>query len=86
MKLFFYSLAETIVTLMVSVALAFCFSFAFLSVQANLVFIVPFILFVRTYMLKASVVPMQDEIKKLKKDNEEKNKIIMKFVEDNSTE
>ena len=82
MKIFIYTLAETIVTLMVSVILAFCFSFAFLSVQYNLVFIVPMVMFARFYMLKANIVPMQNEVNRLQKENEKKDSIIKKFVED----
>lgn len=85
MKIFIYTLAETILALMVSVILAFCFSFAFLSIQYNLVFIVPMVMFARFYMLKANIVPMQDEINRLKKDNQNKDGVIKKFIDDHES-
>lgn len=85
MKIFIYTLAETVLALMVSVILAFCFSFAFLSVQYNLVFIVPMVMFARFYMLKSIIVPMQEQLNKLKKDNETKDSVIKKFVEDHES-
>lgn len=87
MKIFLHTVFDIVITFALATILAFIFTFGFSSnIHTNYLLIMPIIMFVRLYMVNSKLIPMQDKIDKLEKDNKEKDNVIYKFLKMNEVE
>jgi len=82
MKPFIHALSDFFILFAITSILSVALSFGlFTSIQTNILFIFPIVLLVKLTFVYAKIVPYKDKINKLEKENEEKDKIISRFIE-----
>lgn len=85
MKNILSSIVEVLFLMFVSTGIAFVASFMSVFSTTTVFFVIfPIASFIRIAMLKSNLSPLEEKIKYLQKENENKDKVIKKFLEDNN--